>query len=251
MLGNHEILLILGHGSSKHPDSSQSVRSHAELLAEKSNFAEVRVAFLKEEPFIDDCLKGIDSDRVIIVPDFLAEGYFTRQVIPKKLGSIGRNENVIYCPPVGTHPMMASVIEDAAQQLLGDWLACQTELFVVGHGSGKNPCSKQTLLHHLEKIRALNTWAKVQDLWLEERPRVGDWQSLAKARQIVVVPYLLNDGQHGGWDIPTDLGVKRGAVVHGVTHEMGDHRMRIARAAGSSPRFAEVIDLLASLWASK
>ena len=79
-------LLLLGHGSSKHPDSSRSVREHAELLSQADCFTEVRCAFLKEEPFIEHALDGVDDEQVIIVPDFLAEGYFTRQVVPAKLG---------------------------------------------------------------------------------------------------------------------------------------------------------------------
>ena len=79
-------LILLGHGSSKHPDSSRSVREHAEILSQTDCFAEVRCAFLKEEPLIENALDGVGEEQVIIVPDFLAEGYFTRQVVPAKLG---------------------------------------------------------------------------------------------------------------------------------------------------------------------
>ena len=38
---------------------------HAELLAKQGNYHDVQVAFLKEEPLIDDCLKegGFESGR--------------------------------------------------------------------------------------------------------------------------------------------------------------------------------------------
>lgn len=243
------MLLLLGHGSSKHPDSSASVRAHTKILGQSGDFEEVRCAFLKEEPLVDHCLDGLENREVTIVPDFLAEGYFTRQVIPSKLSSHPVWVNARCCPPVGTHPMMAGLLDSAATDLLGGWLAPDTSLLVVGHGSGKNPCSKQTLLHHLQALRDEGKWGQVADLWLEEPPRVGDWAQVTSKQQVVVVPFLLNDGQHGGWDIPAELGIAADTMSHGVTHELGEHQLRLAPALGCSARFADAIAELARIWA--
>lgn len=218
------------------------------MLEKEASFAEVRVAFLKEEPLVDDCLKGLDGRRVLIVPDFLAEGFFTRQVIPRKLAAFPAWKKATYCPPVGTHPMMVELIDTAAAGLLDDWLPEETSLLVIGHGSGKNACSKQTLLSHLQDVRGIGRWGQVADLWLEEPPRVGEWREVAVHNQVIVVPYLLNDGQHGGWDIPDDLGVSKHEDVHGQTHCLGDYQLRLAPALGTSDRFGQVISELAQLW---
>ena len=156
---------------------------------------------------IENALDGVGEEQVIIVPDFLAEGYFTRQVVPAKLGDKLRSANICCTPPVGTHPMMAEIINDMAREVLGDWTVEQTSLLVVGHGSGKNPCSKQSLLGHLQEVRNNTDFAQVADLWLEELPLVSSWKEVATKRHIIVIPYLLNDGQHGGWDIPVELGL--------------------------------------------
>lgn len=241
-------LLLLGHGSSKHPDSSRSVREHAEILSQTDCFAEVRCAFLKEEPLIENALDGVGEEQVIIVPDFLAEGYFTRQVVPAKLGDKLRSANICCTPPVGTHPMMAEIINDMAREVLGDWTVEQTSLLVVGHGSGKNPCSKQSLLGHLQEVRNNTDFAQVADLWLEELPLVSSWKEVATKRHIIVIPYLLNDGQHGGWDIPVELGLSLDQQIHGQTHDVESHQIRLTPALGTSPRFAEVISQLAEIW---
>jgi len=241
-------LLILGHGSSKHPDSSASVRRHTEILAQTGCFADVRCAFLKESPFIDDCLDGLEHREIMIVPDFLAEGYFTRKVIPAKLALQAAWGNCHITPPVGSHPMMGELLQEAAQALLGEWGKDETSLLVVGHGSGKNPCSKQTLLHHLGELRARESWGQVADLWLEEAPVVADWQQVAKHKQVIVVPYLLNDGQHGGWDIPADLGIAANVKPQQFTHELGNHQLRLAPALGTSIRFADAIAEFARVW---
>ena len=224
---------------------------HAELLTKQGNYHDVQVAFLKEEPLIDDCLKKTVSSQVVIVPDFLAEGYFTRQIIPKKLWLENNPQHLSYCPPVGTHPLMGELIAEAASVVLGDWNAQETSLLVVGHGSGKNPCSRQTLMHHLQNVREMSDFAQVADLWLEESPRVSEWSEIVTKDQVIVLPYLLNDGQHGDWDIPADLGLEKGSVAHGVTHTLNGCAVRIAPALGKSPRFADAISAIAEIWVQK
>ena len=241
-------LLILGHGSSKHPDSSKSVRRHAEVLCERGDFAEVHCAFLKEEPFIEDALERIGAEKVCIVPDFLAEGYFTRQVIPTKLNLAGRDGSVRYTPPVGGHPLMVEMLQEAAEEVLGDWGMADTSLLVIGHGSTKSSCSRQTLKTHLAELRKDGGWAQTEDLWLEEAPMVSDWADVASQERVVIIPFLLNDGQHGGWDIPEDLGIQKGSDIHGVTHHLKGHELRLTPALGTSDRFADVIAAIASIW---
>lgn len=241
-------LILLGHGSSKHPDSSRSVREHAEILSHSGQFSQVSCAFLKEEPLVEHALDEVKDEKVVIVPDFLAEGYFTRQVIPAKLGAKLSLANVSSAPPVGTHPMMAELIETAARAVLGDWQASQTSLLVIGHGSGKNPCSKQSLLGHLEQLRNDTDFAQVADLWLEEEPLVSSWANTANMGHVIVIPYLLNDGQHGGWDIPKELGLVVDEDAHDQTHQIEGCQLRLTPALGKSARFAEVVLQLAEIW---
>jgi len=199
----------------------------------------VLYAFLKEEPFLENVWKRVSKESLVVVLDFLAEGYFTKQVIPELLGSFDCR------PPVGTHPMLQRVIQSLAEKVLGDWEPSEVCLLVIGHGSIKNKRSKETLLAHLSELREGSNLAQIQDLWLEEDPRVSDWQQVvaqSSAKHVIVVPFLLSDGQHGGWDVPEILGVPHGAAVHGVTHELGAHyQVRITPAVGSCDLFAEVI----------
>ncbi len=217
---------------------------HAEVLRERGCFHEVRCAFLKEEPRIEHVLAGIDSDHITIVPDFLAEGYFTRQVIPDLLNLDSLPETIRYCDPVGVHPWMSELILETAQEVMGDWVPEDVSLLVVGHGSKQNTQSKKSLLNHLAVLRESASFIQIADLWLEEPPFVSDWQTVATQQKIIVVPFLLSDGQHGGWDIPEALGVGGSdglGAIYGATHHLGGIRLRLTRALGSLPKFAEVI----------
>lgn len=215
---------------------------HAEVLRQRGCFDEVHVAFLKEEPFVQDALVLIDSEKITIVPDFLAEGYFTRQVIPSLLDLENLPDSVTYCDPVGTHPLMAQLIDDAASDVLGDWPAEDVSLLLVGHGSTKNSKSKESLLAHIKVLRETTDYAQVSDLWLEEEPFVSNWNEVATKKKAIVIPFLLSDGQHGGWDIPEMLGLVKGLEVHGTTHEIDGVELRISPALGRSARFVEVIE---------
>lgn len=240
-------LLLLGHGSSKHPDSSSSVRSHAEALRQRGHFASVHCAFLKEEPRIEHALEEIEkmgSDHITIVPDFLAKGYFTQQAIPELLEINQRQGQIRYSDPVGVHPMMRELILDAAEDVIGEWSLRGVSLLLVGHGSRKNAQSKQSLLDHIAALKKSTGFAQIADLWLEESPLVSDWLTVATQKKIIVVPFLLSDGQHGGWDIPEALGLSKNDSIDGVTHRVGDVEFRLTHALGTSLRFPEVIEMM-------
>ena len=247
---NHCVLLLLGHGSSTHPNSSASVKMHADALRKRGRFDEVHFAFLKEDPRIEDALGEIDSDQIVVVPDFLAEGYFTQQVIPDllKLGTLPKPLRVRYCDPVGVHSFMQELLHQAALDVMGNWQPEDITLLVVGHGSNKNAQSKQSLLDHLAVLRGLTKFAQIADLWLEEPPLVTDWSMVATQKKIIVVPFLLSDGQHGGGDIPEAFGVGGGKGggddIYGVTHHLGETQLRVTHSLGTFSRFAEAVEMV-------
>ena len=85
-------LVILGHGSSKHANSSIPCRLHADTIRRMDIFHSIHCGFLKETPFIEECLNYVDAEKVIIMPNFLAEGYYTKKIIPEKLGLSEKNK---------------------------------------------------------------------------------------------------------------------------------------------------------------
>ena len=240
-----KILLILGHGSSIHPDSSRSVRKHAEVMAESGLFRQVYSAFLKEDLLVEDALDHILAEHahadVVVVLDFLAEGYFTKQVIPKLLRLSERSSNIYVSQPVGLNPAMQELLAEAAVAELGDWKPEETSLLLVGHGSTKNAKSKRTMLEHMEELRTMTDFAEIADLWLEEAPFVTEWESVCSSKQVIAIPFLLSDGQHGGWDIPEELGIQKGMPVHGITHELAGRKLRMAPSLGALENFTKVI----------
>src|SRR5947209_19411457 len=93
---NDSTLLIVGHGSTVNPDSSAPTWTHAREIRRRGIFADVQCAFWKEEPslrdarffFADGAIK-----EVLVVPNFISEGYFTQTVIPRELEWRGSTED--------------------------------------------------------------------------------------------------------------------------------------------------------------
>ena len=64
-------LLLLGHGSTLNADSSAPTYQHAEEIRRRGVFAEVHVAFWKEEPNFRQALRQTRQRRVFVVPNFI------------------------------------------------------------------------------------------------------------------------------------------------------------------------------------
>ncbi|MGB0775691.1 MAG: CbiX/SirB N-terminal domain-containing protein, partial [Akkermansiaceae bacterium] len=167
-------------------------------------------------------------------------GYFTQQVIPEKLHRLGKvsGKNLHYQPPVGTHTMITDLLRAAAEQGRGEWPEQEVSLLLVGHGSNKNSQSKETLLKHMAVLKQQTQYASIADVWLEEAPFVSDWRDHVATSKVLVLPYLLADGQHGNWDVPKMLGVSDPT-------QKTNHDLKLCPALGSSAHFADVIAELA------
>src|SRR5271170_1851582 len=116
-------LLLLGHGSTLNADSSAPTYQHAEEIRRRAIFAEVHVAFWKEEPNFRQALRQTNRRRVYVVPNFISSGYFTEQIIPRELGLQGPitrlgEQEIFYCQPVGLHPSMMEALLRRASEVV-------------------------------------------------------------------------------------------------------------------------------------
>ena len=237
-------LVLLGHGSSVHPSSSIPCRLHADTIRRMDIFHSVHCGFLKETPFIEECLDYVDAEKVIILPNFLAEGYYTDKVIPNKLELEKQGMEVTYLKPLGLQSFIQDVIIDLTERAMGDWKPEETTLMLLGHGSTKSATSKDTLLEHIAALRGKTNFAQISDLWLEEPPFINEWHDVAEKKQVLFIPYLIADGQHGGWDMPEMIGIQRDAYDQYKAHDVRGSSLKLTSALGKS---AMMVDLMLKL----
>ena len=261
-------LVLVGHGSTLNADSSAPTYQHADELRRREIFAQVVECFWKLEPGIAGVLRGVFAPRVFIVPLFISEGYFTEQVVPRELGLCGAGQSdfpraqqrgpqtLHYCGPVGTHETMTGVLLARAREIVAQHpfprppAASETALFIAGHGTGNNENSRKAIERQVALIRALNQYAEVHSVFMEEDPRVGACYTLAKAKNIVMVPFFISDGLHSYEDIPVMLGepewvvrdrLESGQPTWRNPTEKHGKRVWYSASIGSEPRLADVI----------
>lgn len=250
-------LVLLGHGSTLNPDSSSPTWVQADEIRRRGIFDEVVCAFWKEEPGFREVFNMLDSRTVYVVPHFISEGYFTREVLPRELRLSGPTtplgeKTVHYCDPVGIHPFMTRLLLERASEAAQGVPRDQVALIVVGHGTGLNEQSTEAIKAQVEAIRASGAgFAEVTDAYMEEAPLIADWDRLTQAPHVVVVPFFIADGLHSYEDIPVLLGLREsspGAASAGgrEVFQLNPYAVRgrtlhYTPAIGAEPLMAEAI----------
>lgn len=255
-------LLIVGHGSTVNPDSSRPTWSHAREIRRRGIFADVRCAFWKEEPSLRDArflFTGGAINEVLVVPNFISEGYFTQTVIPRELELKGpvtrRGDGQVwkYGEPVGSHPIVTELLLARAREVAPDVDPHEAALLIVAHGTELNDNSAFAAKREADRIRSRGEYASVLNAYMEEPPLISDWAKLTRAPNVIVVPFFIADGLHSYEDIPTLLGIEpdTGAVTRpraqsGDIFQRNPHHLRgrslfYAGSIGTDSRFAEVI----------
>jgi len=255
-------LIVLGHGTTKSNTSAMPVLQHAAEVRRRGMFAEVRAAFWKQDPQVKQVLSEVKAPRVFIVPLFISEGYFSREVIPRELGldSDFRLQTpgfrLFYSRPVGTHDRMTDVILARAREVVAKYpfprapKTRNSTLFIAGHGTGRNENSRKAIERQVEIIRTQQLYAAVHAVFMEEAPRIAECYALAETRNLVIVPFFISDGLHTVEDIPVLLGeperiVKQRLAAGQPTWrnptERHEKLVWYSTAVGTEPLIADVI----------
>lgn len=257
-------LLIVGHGSTVNPDSSAPTLAHAAEIRRRNIFAGVQCAFWKEEPSLRDARFLFEPQtirEVYVVPNFISEGYFTQTVVPRELELNGKTtvrpdgQIWYYGEPVGNHPLMTDLLVQRAREIAPNIPEAETSLLIVAHGTDLNENSAVAAKREAEKIRGLDRYANVLNVYMEEFPMISDWRVLTSTPNVVVVPFFISDGLHSYEDIPVLLGISdRGSpnpaegseVFRRGPYQIDDRLLFYASSIGTDARVADIIVELAN-----
>ena len=121
-------LAVVGHGTNRNENSAKAVEYHADRVRVRDRFAEVRALFMDEDPEVDDLTAHFESEDIVVVPLFVADGYHTQEDIPEDVGLTDGGDgsgaydvptrvdghDVWYAGAIGTESLMADVILERA-----------------------------------------------------------------------------------------------------------------------------------------
>jgi len=125
-------LAVVGHGTERNENSAKAIEYHAERIAAMDRFDEVRPLFMDEDPEVDDVTDYFESEDVVVVPLFIADGYHTQEDIPEDMGltddyregyevpSEVDGHRIWYAGAVGTEGLMAEVVLERARDAGAD-----------------------------------------------------------------------------------------------------------------------------------
>jgi sirohydrochlorin cobaltochelatase len=125
-------LAVVGHGTERNPRSAKATRDHANAIDDGRRFDEVRALFMDQAPYIDDVTDHFESDELVVVPLFIADGYHTQEDIPEDMGLTDDaatgyptpaevdGKRVWYSGAVGTEPLLADVVIERARDCLAE-----------------------------------------------------------------------------------------------------------------------------------
>lgn len=235
-------IVLVGHGSHLNANSSAPVYQHAAAVRKAGVVDEVRVAFWKEEPALSRAFDGLVADDVTVVPVFISAGYFANEVIPREMRLSARKScvdgrTVRYAAPIGSHPALAKVVLQRAEEAGAQ---ASDALAVLGHGTPRNPDSERNVYLQAERVRETGRFAEVKTIFLDQEPNMRGVFQMVTAETVVVVPLFVADGWHVGETIPEDL------ALDGVETRRGGRKLRYAGAVGTHPSVADVILELAA-----
>lgn len=247
-------LIVVGHGSTTNPDSSEPNHLLADAIRAQGIFDEVLCCFWKEEPSMREILHTISASEVYIVPNFISEGYFTQTVIPRELGLDGPitvidGKTVRYCEPVGNHASMTSVLLKRARETAPGVPTKESSLLIVGHGTNLNDNSAKAAKNQVALLTELGLYAEVLPTYMEEAPLISDWSTMTTQPNVVVIPFFISDGLHSYQDIPVLLGIReevgpaasQSEVFKSNPHHLQGKNLFYGSAIGTDPMMAGVI----------
>ena len=129
---------VVGHGTERNENSAKAIEYHTERLRETGRFDEVKALFMDEEPEVDDVADHFESEDIIVVPLFIADGFHTQEDIPEDMGLTDDyregydvpaevdGHRIWYGGAVGTEGLTADVILERAADAgadIGDAIA--------------------------------------------------------------------------------------------------------------------------------
>ncbi len=247
-----EVALILaGHGSHIRHETAGIVWQYVDQLRQLGAAYEVTACFWKEQPAYFEVLDTVTAPTIVIVPVFLADGYFTQSVIPAELGldeasrTTWRGKQTVHLTrPLGGHPGMADIIQKRTQQALKvtNFPKAQTAVVIIGHGTKRNSNSRATTQRQVTQLQWAGIVAEVLDAYLDDEPSIASIYQRTAAPCIIAIPYLLAEGSHTTVDIPQALkfaaqqATSKKAIYYtepiGVEENIYQYILDLAHAAG-------------------
>lgn len=218
-------ILITAHGSPSEPDLQEAAlaRLARAVQALRPN-DRVRAATLAKPGALAAAIAGLD--RPLIYPFFMAEGWFTRHELPRRLAGIGVPP-ARQIAPFGTDPALPGLIESVLLEA-----GTPGPVLLVAHGSKIARQSRDSVYDMAEALRARDRLPPITVALIEEPPFLPD--VARDLRSGLCLPFFALRAGHVTGDIPDAL--NEAGYTGQILPEIGAHPQVPALIAASLER---------------
>ncbi len=196
--------LIIGHGQPSDPapadaDMQALARAVAGLLPDWR----IEGATLAAEGALAAALDRLKTP--LVLPFFMAEGFFTRQILPARLAALGAT-HLRHLPPFGLWPETASLAVRLLCEAIDSagWQMADTRLLLAAHGSGRGPLAAEAARTVRARIEAGTAFAEACLGFIEEPPFLAD-AARDLGPQALCLPLFVARWGHVRDDLPEAL----------------------------------------------
>lgn len=196
--------LIIGHGQPGDPDPAEAdMRALARTVAAHLPGWHVLGATLAAPGALEAALAELPAP--LIVPFFIADGIFTRQILPRLLQAAGAGD-LPRLGPFGLWPDTAALgvqsLREAADS--AGWPESATQVLLAAHGSARGPRAAEGARLLQARIRAATRLAGDRLGLIEEPPFLAD-AARDLGPQSLCLPLFVARGDHVRDDLPAAL----------------------------------------------
>ena len=111
-------LVLVGHGTPRHPQSRAATEHLADMLRRRRVAAEVAAAFLDDDPPVAEVIARLRQPTVLVVPFLIGGGAHALEDVPRLAGlhQPGTRMRVVVDEPVGGYPGLEEIVVDLARK---------------------------------------------------------------------------------------------------------------------------------------
>ena len=190
--------LIVAHGAPADPAPQESVLQALAAATAPHLPAgwRIRGATLAAEGALDSALDGLTNP--LIYPFFMAEGFFTGTLLPRRLKEAGAT-GATQTAPFGIDPALPALMARVALAA-ANGTAAQTNLLIAAHGSKVSRTSADSTHAMVASLGPLTGFNRILAGFVEEAPFLAD-----QARDLghgICLPFFALEAGHVVGDIP-------------------------------------------------
>lgn len=199
--------LIVAHGQPSDPGPAEAgLQRLAGRVASALPGWHVRAATLAEPGALEDAAAAFrEGARPLIYPFFMADGWFTRTNLPRRLATAGIGTAPILDPfgaDRAVHALVVTCLSEALAE--AGWQAGETTAILAAHGARKGAGSAMATVRVADAVRAAHRFFDLRLGFIEEPPMIADvaWGAGAQA---LCLPLFVARGGHVAEDLPRAL----------------------------------------------